>query len=110
MRCTRPRSGTHKKTRAFHRAARRKKWHDKRFRKLVGSLGSKPAKLEDTAPLVPDKAQDACRRGASQEKRNAEAFKAVLEYYDTREAYRVMNRLIRGAERRDRPAFENCGL
>lgn len=93
---------------AFARAARRKKKHLKRLRKVAVELG---VKLEDPgAPEidVADTSKRACREAESQEKRIASQIEKVLEHYDTPKAYRVGNQILSAAERRDRLAFDAC--
>lgn len=93
---------------AFARAARRKKRHFKRLRKVAVELG---VKLEDPgAPeiKVADTAKQACREAESQEKRIVSLMEAVLEHYDAPKAYRVGNQILRAADRRDRMAFDAC--
>lgn len=97
----------------FKRVAAAKKRHVKRILKLFSSHGVEPRETveggDDGEAFVPDSLGQACGAGASLEKRTARAYEEVLEYYDTREMYRVMNRLSRQADNRLRPAFqENC--
>lgn len=96
------------KVKAFARAARRKKKHLKRLRKVAIELG---VELEDPGPPeidVADTAKRACREAKSQEKRIASEIDEVLEHYDTPKAYRVGNQILNAAERRDRMAFDAC--
>lgn len=96
------------KTKAFARAARRKKNHAKRLRKVAVELG---VELEDpptAATEVADTAKRACREAESQEKRIAAKIEKVLEHYDDAKTYRVSNKILGAAERRDRLAFDAC--
>jgi tetratricopeptide (TPR) repeat protein len=95
-------------TKAFRRAAWRKKWNERRMVRLLSSYEIKPNAATAAAPEVPDTVVEACRKASAQEKRNADAFESVAELYDTRDVGRVMGRFLRGVENRDRPAFKAC--
>lgn len=93
---------------AFSRAAKRKGRHARRLAKLADKHGVPSQDGTPESATVPDNPQKACRVARAQEKRTIEALEKVLDYYDTREAYRVVNRFLRAADRRDLPAFEDC--
>jgi rubrerythrin len=97
----------------FKRTAAAKKRHVKRILKLFASHDVEPRDTpeggDDGEAFVPDSLGDACRAGASLEKKTARVYEDVIGHFDTREMYRVMNRLSRQADNRLRPAFqESC--
>ncbi|MCA9710339.1 MAG: hypothetical protein KDK70_31155 [Myxococcales bacterium] len=100
--------GKYPDVKPFARAARRKKKHWKKLHKLATGLG---VELDDRGPPdvdLADNAKRACREAESQEKRVAAAMEKVLEHYDDPKAYRLVNKILSGADRRDRPAFDAC--
>ena len=97
----------------FKKIAAAKKRHVKRILKLFASHGIQPRDTVEGGDageaFVPDSLGDACRAGASLEKKTARAYEDVIGHFDTRQMYRVMNRLSRQADNRLRPAFqESC--
>ncbi len=98
----------HPKAPAFGAVLRKKKRHLGRLLKLYGSHGLTTPEREKPEMVAPDSVAAACAKAAAQEKRNAAAFEAVLQHFDSREMYRVMTRFHRQAERRDRPRFQQC--
>lgn len=97
----------------FKRVAAAKKRHVKRILKLFASHGANPGETseggDDGQAFVPGSLGEACSAGASLEKRTARIYEEVIGHYDTREMYRVMNRLSRQADNRLRPGFqESC--
>lgn len=101
-------SKRHKQTRQLGRAGRRKKRHAKRMKKLITELGVEVKPPERDKPEVPATPKEACREGRAQEGKIITAMEEVLEYYDSKSTYRVINRFIRWAERIDKPKFEEC--
>lgn len=95
----------------FKRIAAAKKRHVGRIIKLFASHGVKVGEqgsAEDgEEAFVPGSLPDACRAAASHEKRSARSYEAVLEHYDTREMWRIMNRYAKKADNRYRPAFQD---
>ena len=98
----------HASTRPLARAARRKKANAKRMRKLADSHDVTLVTPVTKPPEVAATAAEACRLGRAQENRVAGSLQGVLKWYDADEIHRVVGRILRLSERRDRPAFEEC--
>lgn len=90
------------------RVLAKKRRHEKRMVKLFASHDVELPSAREYEGPVPENLQQACSKAASQEKKNASVFEDVLEHFESREMWRVMNRFARHAERRDRPRFEGC--
>lgn len=98
----------HKQTRVLVRAARRKKLQAKRMRKLLVSHGVEVDEFEAPKAEAATTIKDACREARAEENKVKAALDAVLEWYDTKEAYRVVRRFTWFSERIDLPRFEEC--
>jgi tetratricopeptide (TPR) repeat protein len=90
------------------RVLAKKRRHEKRMVKLLSSYDVEVPAAREFDGTIPEDLKQACAKAASQEKKNASAFEAVIEHFDSREIWRVMNRFLKHAERRDRPRFEGC--
>jgi hypothetical protein len=93
----------------FKRLAKLKARHAKRIEKLVADHDI-PGKPRETEPLpVPDKIDEACERGVSQEGRNAKLYDKVFDLFDDKDIVRIMDRYARKAELRHLASFrDNC--
>jgi hypothetical protein len=93
----------------FKRLAKVKERHAKRIEKLIDDYNIKGKPRDPDEVSVPDKVDDACDRGVSQEGRNATVYDKVFDLFDERDIVRVMDRFARKAELRHMPTFrDNC--
>jgi tetratricopeptide (TPR) repeat protein len=97
-----------KDSKAFKKAASRKKRYAKRMKRMLKSHGVKVEVPESSAPQLPGDLKAACKAARIHEQRTIKALESVLEVFDTSESYRVINRFLRRAEKKDLPAFEDC--
>ena len=98
----------HPNASTFKSILAKKRRHETRLLKLFASYDVEVPSAREYEGTIPDAVQQACAKAASQEKKNSAAFEEVREHFESREVWRVMNRLARHAERRDRPRFEGC--
>ena len=93
----------------FKRLAKLKARHVKRIEKLVADHDI-PGKAREAEPLpVPDKIEEACQRGETQEARMAKLYDKVFDLFDDKDIVRIMDRFARKAELRSMPSFrDNC--
>jgi len=91
----------------FKRLAKLKARHAKRIEKLVADHDI-PGKPRDADELsVPDRIEEACQRGVSQEARNAQLYDKVFDLFDDKDIVRIMDRYARKAELRHMPSFRD---
>jgi tetratricopeptide (TPR) repeat protein len=101
-------SAQHPSATVVKRILAKKRRHEKRMVKLFANHGVEVPSPREYEKPIPDALSQACAKAVAQEKKNAAAFEATLDHFDSRELWRVMNRFTRHAERRDRPRFESC--
>jgi tetratricopeptide (TPR) repeat protein len=93
----------------FKRLAKLKARHAKRIAKLIADHNIAGKSREPEALPVPDKIEEACARGESQEVRNAKLYDKVFDLFDDKDIVRIMDRYARKAELRHMPSFrDNC--
>lgn len=93
----------------FKRLAKVKAKQAAKIEKLIArySLKGKPREPDELA--VPDSIDQACKRGVSQEARNATVYDKVFELFEERDIIRTMDRFARKAELRHMVTFrDNC--
>jgi len=90
----------------FKRMAKVKERAAKRIQKLMANHDIEGTPEVDEVK-VPADIDQACKRGVTQEARNAEVYDKVFEMFDARDIVRVMDRLARKAELRHMPTFRD---
>lgn len=90
----------------FKRMAKMKARAAKKIQKLMAKhdIAGEPA-IDEVA--VPASIEQACKRGITQEARNAALYDKVFEMFDARDIVRIMDRLARKAELRHMTAFRD---
>ncbi len=86
-------------------AAARRRWA-KKLAKLSVGIGVKLEAAEGTVE-VPATIEAACRKAASTERKNADAYAAAIEAFDDAQLTRALTRYERLAADRDSPMFQN---
>jgi hypothetical protein len=93
----------------FKKLSKAKARQAKRIQKLVSDHDI-PGKAREAEEIsVPDSVDDACKRGVSQEARNATLYDKVFDMFEDKDIVRIMDRYARKAELRHMPMFrDNC--
>jgi tetratricopeptide (TPR) repeat protein len=94
----------------FKRLAKLKARNAKRIEKLIAdhNIPGKARNAGDDTLSVPDKVDEACQRGVSQEARNAKLYDKVFDLFEDKDIVRLMDRYARKAELRHMAAFRDA--